>query len=118
VEDLKEKHGVTVGLGVLLVGERKDSQTYVRMKKRAAEAAGISIQVTTLSAEATELEIIAAVDALVAAESIHGVLVQVRHHVLSGRVFISWGPGERSWQCILCSGVSVCDGCARDWIYE
>lgn len=77
VEDLKEKHGMTVGLGVLMVGERKDSQTYVRMKKRAAEAAGVHIAVITLPAESTQLEIISAVDALVADSHIHGVLVQL-----------------------------------------
>lgn len=32
VAALKEKTGKVPGLGVILVGERKDSETYVRMK--------------------------------------------------------------------------------------
>ena len=40
VQKLKSEHGVTPGLAVVLVGERKDSQTYVRMKKRAADEIG------------------------------------------------------------------------------
>ena len=33
--------GVEPGLAVVLVGERKDSATYVRMKKKACEEVGI-----------------------------------------------------------------------------
>jgi 5,10-methylene-tetrahydrofolate dehydrogenase/methenyl tetrahydrofolate cyclohydrolase len=77
VKVLKEEHGIIVGLGVLIVGDRKDSQTYVRMKKKAAEAANVHIQVETLAGDATQVEILAAVDGLVADSKIHGVLVQV-----------------------------------------
>ena len=42
VDILKETHGVTPGLAVVLVGERKDSATYVRMKKRACDEIGMS----------------------------------------------------------------------------
>lgn len=41
VTKLKE-HGVVPGLSVILVGDRKDSQTYVRMKKLVAEKAGMN----------------------------------------------------------------------------
>ena len=42
-EELKSRidclisRGITPGLGVIIVGERKDSQTYVRMKQRSCE---------------------------------------------------------------------------------
>jgi len=36
VKKIKEK-GITPGLAVILVGDRKDSATYVRMKQQAAE---------------------------------------------------------------------------------
>ena len=42
VKTLNEMYGRAPGLAVVLVGARKDSQTYVRMKKRACEAAGIA----------------------------------------------------------------------------
>ena len=35
-EELVREHGVTPGLAVVLVGNRTDSSTYVRMKKKAA----------------------------------------------------------------------------------
>ena len=38
--ELAEKHGVVPGLAVVLVGNRTDSKTYVRMKKRAADECG------------------------------------------------------------------------------
>ena len=37
---LQEEHSVTPGLAVVLVGERPDSATYVRMKKKAAAEIG------------------------------------------------------------------------------
>lgn len=37
VEALKRSHGRAPGLAVVIVGERKDSQTYVRMKRKACE---------------------------------------------------------------------------------
>jgi hypothetical protein len=35
-ETLQREHGITPGLAVVLVGNRTDSATYVRMKKKAA----------------------------------------------------------------------------------
>ena len=39
-QQLINEHGVTPGLAVVLVGNRTDSSTYVRMKKRAAAEVG------------------------------------------------------------------------------
>jgi len=38
--ELERTKGIRPGLAVLLVGERKDSQTYVRTKKKVAEEVG------------------------------------------------------------------------------
>jgi 5,10-methylene-tetrahydrofolate dehydrogenase/methenyl tetrahydrofolate cyclohydrolase len=40
VVELQKEKNITPGLAVVLVGERKDSQTYVRSKKKAAEEVG------------------------------------------------------------------------------
>ena len=40
VEELRKDKGIIPGLAVVLVGDRKDSQTYVRSKKKAAEEVG------------------------------------------------------------------------------
>ena len=37
VDAMKEKYGKVPGLAVVLVGDRKDSATYVRMKKKACK---------------------------------------------------------------------------------
>ena len=37
VASIQKTHGVTPGLGVLLVGDRRDSLTYVRMKRKGME---------------------------------------------------------------------------------
>ena len=37
VEELKRSHGKAPGLAVVIVGTRGDSQTYVRMKRKACE---------------------------------------------------------------------------------
>ena len=47
VEALQAEHKVTPGLAVVLVGDRPDSATYVRMKKKAAAEIGFhSVDVT------------------------------------------------------------------------
>lgn len=40
VAELKRTHARVPGLAVVIVGERKDSQTYVRMKRKACEEVG------------------------------------------------------------------------------
>jgi 5,10-methylene-tetrahydrofolate dehydrogenase/methenyl tetrahydrofolate cyclohydrolase len=47
VQALQSEHSVTPGLAVVLVGDRPDSATYVRMKKKAAAEIGFhSVDVT------------------------------------------------------------------------
>lgn len=48
----------TPGLAVVLVGARKDSETYVRNKKKACDEVGIKSFGATLSEDATEAEVL------------------------------------------------------------
>ena len=41
VSNMQETYGKVPGLATVLVGARKDSETYVRMKKRACAEVGI-----------------------------------------------------------------------------
>ena len=49
------------GLAVVIVGERKDSQTYVRMKHKACEEAGIVSFKEELPADVTQNALLAKV---------------------------------------------------------
>ena len=77
VERLKAVTGLAPGLAVVLVGERKDSQTYVRNKKKACEEVGIASYGADLPADASEAEVVAAVAAFNADPRVNGVLVQL-----------------------------------------
>ena len=78
VAAMKEKTGGKVpGLAVVLVGDRKDSETYVRSKKKACEEAGIQSFGTDLPGDATEDEVLAVVQAYNADPDVHGILVQL-----------------------------------------
>ena len=77
VSAMRAKHGKSPGLAVVLVGERKDSQTYVRSKKKACEEAGIESFGTDLPETATEDEVLAVVAAYNADPRVHGILVQL-----------------------------------------
>lgn len=62
--DLVRAHGVTPGLAVVLVGQRTDSATYVRMKKRAADEVGFHSVDRHFSEEVSEAEVIQCVKEL------------------------------------------------------
>jgi methylenetetrahydrofolate dehydrogenase (NADP+)/methenyltetrahydrofolate cyclohydrolase len=69
--------GKTPKLTVLLVGERKDSMMYVRMKERAALHVGIVTNVVTLPFDSGEQRIIDMVRKLSEDKDVHGILVQL-----------------------------------------
>jgi hypothetical protein len=70
-------HAQVPGLAVVIVGERKDSQTYVRMKKKACEEVGIASFGADLPATATQQEVLDVVAKLNADPEVHGILVQL-----------------------------------------
>jgi len=77
VEVLKEKHQITPGLAVVLVGEDPASQVYVRNKEKQAREAGIASVAHRLSADVSEDELMALVSKLNTDSTVHGILVQL-----------------------------------------
>jgi methylenetetrahydrofolate dehydrogenase (NADP+) / methenyltetrahydrofolate cyclohydrolase len=76
VAHLKEKYGVTVGLAAVLAGDNPASVTYVNMKRKACEKAGIASIERIFSSEATQSEVMETIHALNADAGVHGILVQ------------------------------------------
>jgi 5,10-methylene-tetrahydrofolate dehydrogenase/methenyl tetrahydrofolate cyclohydrolase len=77
VKQLQDKYGIAPGLAVVLVGERKDSQTYVRKKKEAAEAAGMQFTLRELPEKITQEELLKEVRQLNDNKLVHGLIVQL-----------------------------------------
>ncbi|KAH9609012.1 hypothetical protein KSS87_020561 [Heliosperma pusillum] len=77
VSRMKSAIGKVPGLAVILVGDRKDSQTYVRNKIIACEEAGFRSEVAELPESCLEDEIIRALTNFNENPDIHGVLVQL-----------------------------------------
>jgi 5,10-methylene-tetrahydrofolate dehydrogenase/methenyl tetrahydrofolate cyclohydrolase len=77
VDEIREKHGIVPGLAVVLIGARRDSATYVRMKKKACTEIGLSSFGIDYGADVTQEEVIAKIDELNANPLVHGILVQL-----------------------------------------
>ena len=77
VVEMQEKHGVTPGLAVVLVGDDPASAVYVRNKRRACEQAGLFSDAAYLPATAVEDEILATVHRFNEDPRVHGILVQL-----------------------------------------
>lgn len=77
VQQLKENHGVTPGLAVVLVGEDPASQVYVRNKIHSAAEAGIRSVEHRLSADTSQAALNELIDKLNRDSEIHGILVQL-----------------------------------------
>ena len=77
VTRLRQEHGITPGLAVVLVGEDPASQVYVRNKGRMTVEAGMQSFEHRLSAETSEADLLALVQRLNADPAVHGILVQL-----------------------------------------
>jgi len=77
VADLEARHGRPPGLATVLVGARKDSQTYVRMKKKACEEVGIRSFGHDLPADISQADLLKVVRELNANPEVDGILVQL-----------------------------------------
>jgi methylenetetrahydrofolate dehydrogenase (NADP+)/methenyltetrahydrofolate cyclohydrolase len=77
IEEIKQKHGITPGLAVIIVGNNEASKVYVRNKHKSCVDIGIYSEVHELPEETTEAELIALINKLNAQDSIHGILVQL-----------------------------------------
>ena len=77
VTALIEKHGITPCISVILVGDRKDSATYVRMKEQTAKQLSISFQLHKFNEGVTEEELIEKIQAINNDPKVHGLIVQL-----------------------------------------
>ncbi len=77
VTRLKDAHGVTPGLSVVLVGEDPASQVYVRNKGKSTLEAGMNSQQFDMPMSASHTEVLAKVEELNADATVHGILVQL-----------------------------------------
>jgi len=73
---LKEQHGLTPGLAVVLVGEDPGSATYVSMKDKMCARLGLHSERVNLPASTSEGELLAILNDLNFKREIHGILVQ------------------------------------------
>jgi 5,10-methylene-tetrahydrofolate dehydrogenase/methenyl tetrahydrofolate cyclohydrolase len=77
VEEMKARTGRVPGLATVLVGTRKDSQSYVKMKKKACKKAGITSFSHDLPEDISQEELLQIVKDLNANPDVHGILVQL-----------------------------------------
>ncbi|KAM3274852.1 hypothetical protein ACQJBY_043698 [Aegilops geniculata] len=77
VLQMKNAVGHVPGLAVVLVGDRKDSQSYVRFKVKGCEEVGIKSLLAELPRNCTEDEVVDSVSRFNDDPSVHGVLVQL-----------------------------------------
>ncbi len=94
-EELK-KFGIEPTLAVILVGEDKASQTYVRAKKKACNEYGIKSVAHRLSENTTQAELLALINVLNLDDSIHGILVQLPlpKHIDTNTVLATIDPAK------------------------
>ncbi|KAM1001684.1 hypothetical protein ACFX13_008278 [Malus domestica] len=77
VRHLWQKYGKVPGLAVVIVGTRKDSQSYVSMKRKACAEVGIKSVDIDLPENVSQDDLVAKVHELNATSDVHGILVQL-----------------------------------------
>lgn len=77
ISQMADKGQPVPGLAVILVGSRRDSQTYVNMKKKACQQVGIASFGYDYDENVTQAEIMAKISELNARVDVHGILVQL-----------------------------------------
>ena len=84
IEDVKsqvarfaERYGFPPHLAIILVGDNKASQSYIRTKEKLAAEVGMTTENHFLPSAAGKDEIIALIDSLNADDSVHGILLQL-----------------------------------------
>ncbi|OAY63701.1 bifunctional protein FolD 1, mitochondrial-like [Ananas comosus] len=77
VHQMKDAVKKIPGLAVILVGQRRDSQTYVRYKIKACHEVGIRSLTAELPEDCTEDEVVDSVSRFNEDPSVHGILVQL-----------------------------------------
>lgn len=64
-------------LTIIQVGDREDSNVYIRMKIKFAEASGVETERLRLANTVTETEVVDLIDRLNKNDNVHGILVQL-----------------------------------------
>ena len=77
VKRLKDEHGITPGLAVVLVGEDPASAVYVRSKGKQTVEVGMNSYEHKLDADTSEADLLAVVEKLNNDPAVHGILVQL-----------------------------------------
>jgi len=77
VNELRQKHGITPGLAVVIVGEDPASKVYIGRKHKACVEIGVYSEVVKLPEETTEEELLTNLDRLNQDPKINGILVQL-----------------------------------------
>jgi methylenetetrahydrofolate dehydrogenase (NADP+) / methenyltetrahydrofolate cyclohydrolase len=77
VAQMKQAHGITPGLAVVLVGEDPASQVYVRSKGKQTVEVGMNSFEHKLDASTSEADLLALIAQLNADPAVHGILVQL-----------------------------------------
>ncbi|GAB4834751.1 Bifunctional protein FolD 2 [Ancistrocladus abbreviatus] len=77
VRNLSQKYGKVPGLAVIIVGNRRDSQSYVNMKRKACAEVGIKSFDIDLPEQVSQDDLINKVHELNANPDVHGILVQL-----------------------------------------
>ena len=77
VDEMRARCGKAPGLATVLVGERKDSQAYVRSKKKACAEVGIVSFGQDVPADISQPDLLNIVSDLNANPEVHGILVQL-----------------------------------------
>lgn len=77
VAQMKQAHGITPGLAVVLVGEDPASQVYVRSKGKQTVEVGMNSFEHKLDARTSEADLLALIAQLNADSAVHGILVQL-----------------------------------------
>ena len=77
LKEVVEKNKLKPGLGIILVGNRPDSQIYVNMKKKACEKLNIKNFDIHLEENVSELELIDHVEKMNNNKEINGILIQL-----------------------------------------
>jgi methylenetetrahydrofolate dehydrogenase (NADP+)/methenyltetrahydrofolate cyclohydrolase len=96
VTALRDGHGITPGLAVVLVGEDPASQVYVRSKGRQTVEAGMASFEHKLDVETSEADLLALVERLNADPAVHGILVQLPlpDHIDAAKVIRTIDPAK------------------------
>jgi methylenetetrahydrofolate dehydrogenase (NADP+)/methenyltetrahydrofolate cyclohydrolase len=96
VAKLKEEHGITPGLAVVLVGEDPASEVYVAAKHRQTVEVGMASFEHKLPADVSEDALFEVIDKLNADPKVHGILCQfpVPDHLSERRVVARIDPNK------------------------